>query len=92
MANIELSKLKILLLYDYFKNQMNAFDQSGTVSISELISYLKEKTGYEFERKSIYSDINKINDFINKTGKVVGSDYWIVSEGKKYRRNRYHVR
>jgi len=87
MSNIDLSKIKILLLYDYFKNQMNAFDQNGTVSISELITYLKEKTGYEFERKSIYSDINKINDFINKTGRVVGGDSWIVSEGKKYRRN-----
>lgn len=87
MANSDLSKLKILFMYDYFKTHVNAFDQDGTVSVNEIIGYLEEKTGYTFERKSIYADISKLNEYIGMTEKVVGEDGWITSEGRRYRRN-----
>ncbi len=86
MANSELSKLKILLIYDYFMKHLNAFDDSA-VSVTEIINYLEEKTGTTFERKSIYADISRINEFVNKVGKLKSGDAWISTEGKKYRRN-----
>lgn len=86
MANSELSKLKILFMYDYFMKHLNAFDDSS-VTVNDIISYLEDKTGVTFERKSIYADISRINEFINKTGRVKGGDAWISTEGKKYRRN-----
>ena len=85
MANSELSKLKILFIYDYFKNQVNSEGGNESVSVSELIGYLEDKTGTVFERKSIYADINKINEYVQKSGKTT-DDAWIYTEGKKYRR------
>ena len=86
MANSELSKLKILFIYDYFKNQVSAEGGKEAVSVSELISYLEENTGTTFERKSIYADISKINEYVQKSGQTNDSD-WIYTEGKKYRRS-----
>ena len=86
MANSELSKLKILFIYDYFKNQVSAEGGKEAVSVSELISYLEEVTGTTFERKSIYADISKINEYVQKSGQTKDSE-WIFSEGKKYKRN-----
>jgi hypothetical protein len=86
MANSELSKLKILFIYDYFKNQVSAEGGKEAVSVSELISYLEENTGTTFERKSIYADISKINEYVQKSGQTNDSD-WIYTEGKKYRKN-----
>jgi hypothetical protein len=85
MANSELSKLKILFIYDYFKNQISSSGGKESVSVSELISYLEEKTGTTFERKSIYADINKINEYVQKSGQTT-DDAWIFTEGKKYKR------
>ena len=87
MANSELSKLKILFMYDYFRNQVNPFDENEAVSVSDIISYLETMTGNTFERKSIYADISKINEYVNMAAKVKGSDSWITSEGRKYKRN-----
>ena len=86
MANSELSKLKILFIYDYFKNRVSAEGGKETVSVGELISYLEKKTGTTFERKSIYADISKINEYVQKSGMTNDSN-WIYTEGKKYRRN-----
>ena len=86
MANSELSKLKILFIYDYFKNQVSAGGDKEAVSVSELISYLADKTGTVFERKSIYADISKINEYVQKSGQTSDAD-WIYSEGKKYKRS-----
>lgn len=86
MANSELSKLKVLFMYDFFKTQLNAYNHDS-VTVNDLIGYLEDKTGYTFERKSIYSDISRINEYVEKTETVIGSDSWITSEGKKYRRN-----
>ena len=88
MANSELSKLKILYLYDYFKNNLNAYYSNSAASVGDIIAYLEEKTGYTFERKSIYADISKINEYVGKTQKIKGSE-WIYSEGKKYRRAQF---
>ncbi|MBQ6016901.1 MAG: WYL domain-containing protein [Clostridiales bacterium] len=85
MANSELSKLKILFIYDYFKNQVSAEGGKETVSVSELITYLEQKTGTTFERKSIYADISKINEYVQKSGMTKDAN-WIYTEGKKYRR------
>ena len=85
MANSELSKLKILFIYDYFKNQVSAEGGKETVSVGELIAYLEKKTGTTFERKSIYADISKINEYVQKSGMTKDSN-WTYTEGKKYRR------
>lgn len=87
MANSELSKLKILFMYDYFMKHLNAFDENSSVTVNDIISYLEDKTGTTFERKSIYADISRINEFVNKIGKVKHGDAWISTEGKKYKRN-----
>jgi len=86
MANSELSKLKILFIYDYFKNQLSFAGGKETVSVSELIAYLETKTGTTFERKSIYADIEKINEYVRMSGQT-GDTNWIYSEGKKYKRS-----
>ena len=86
MANSELSKLKILFMYDYFMKHLNAFDDSS-VTVNDIIGYLEEKTGVTFERKSIYADISRINEFINRIDSVKFGDSWITTEGKKYKRN-----
>jgi len=85
MANSELSKLKILFIYDYFKNKVSPSGGKESVSVSELIGYLEDKTGTTFERKSIYADISKINEYVHKSGQTKDTD-WIYSEGKKYKR------
>lgn len=87
MSNSELSKLKILFMYDFFRTQVNAFDDGSSVSVNDIIGYLEEKTGYTFERKSIYADISKLNEYISITNHVKGADSWITSEGRKYKRN-----
>ncbi len=86
MANSELSKLKILYLYDYFKHNMSSFDDEG-VTVSELIEYLQQKLNNTFERKSIYADISKINEYVSRTQKVKSGSAWIYVEGKKYRKS-----
>lgn len=85
MANSELSKLKILFIYDYFKTQVSSSGGREAVSVSDLISYLEQETGTTFERKSIYADINKINEYVQKSGQTK-DDNWIFCEGKKYKR------
>ena len=79
MANSELSKLKILFMYEYFMKNLNAFDDSA-VTVNDIIGYLEDKTGTTFERKSIYADISRINEFVNKIGKVKSGDAWIRQE------------
>lgn len=87
MANSELSKIKILYIYEYFLRHVSAFDENSGVTLADLVGYLEEKTGYKFERKSIYSDISKINEYMSANHKIVGSDSWIYTEGKKYRKS-----
>ena len=87
MANSELSKLKILFIYDYFIRELDAFDDNNGVTVNELITYLEEKLGYVFERKSIYADISRINEYVSKTRGLSGSESWITVEGKKYHKN-----
>ena len=86
MANSELSKLKILFIYDYFKRKVSASGGKESVSVSELIAYLEEMTGTTFERKSIYADIDKINEYVKMSGQTNDAG-WIYTEGKKYRRS-----
>lgn len=86
MANSELSKLKILFIYDYFRNHVSVSGENSAVSASDLIAYLENKTGNTFERKSIYADINKINEYVYSSG-LTDDPEWIYSDAKKYRRN-----
>ena len=79
MANSELSKLKILFMYDFFMKHLNAFDENSAVTVNDIIGYLEEKTGTTFERKSIYADISRINEFIDMTDKVLAGDGWITT-------------
>ena len=86
MANSELSKIKILFIYDYFKSRISSSGGKEAVSVSELIAYLEENTGTTFERKSIYADIDKINEYVRLSGQTKDTD-WIYTEGKKYKRS-----
>ena len=84
MANSELSKLKILFIYDYFRNHVSVSGENSAVSASDLIAYLENKTGNTFERKSIYADINKINEYVYSSG-LTDDPEWIYSDAKKRR-------
>ena len=48
MANSELSKLKILYIYEYFLKEINAFDDNSGVTIAELTCYLENELNYTF--------------------------------------------
>lgn len=87
MANSELSKLKILYIYEYFLKEISAFDENSGVTIAELTGYLEKELNYTFERKSIYSDISKINQYVGLRHKIKGGDAWIYLDGKKYKKN-----
>lgn len=84
MANSEKSKLKVLLLYDYFLKNVNAYSESSSVSMSDIQSYLSNRTGIEFERKSIYADIKRLNEFAVEVGLVPPGEEWIYLNGRKY--------
>lgn len=86
MANNEKSKLKTLLIYDYFLRNASPCVEKE-IQISDIIRYLNQYTDTTFERKSVYADINRVNEFMRISGKTKGeSDNWIYVEGKKYRR------
>ncbi|MCR4688133.1 MAG: WYL domain-containing protein [Saccharofermentans sp.] len=88
MSNTFNSKIKILYLYDYFMHKLNAFSEEGSnVSMGELLDYLKSEMDSDFERKSMYADISKINEYVSATHKVMGADSWITLEGRKYHKN-----
>ncbi|MCQ2515584.1 MAG: WYL domain-containing protein [Saccharofermentans sp.] len=86
MANTENAKLKLLLIYDYFLNHASSDNNDDGVSMQEILSFLNEKTGTDFERKSIYSDIDRVNDFARKVGMVGPTEDWIELVGKRYMR------
>ena len=48
MANSELSKLKILFIYDYFMRHVSAFDEESGITIADLIKLLEDKLEYKF--------------------------------------------
>lgn len=88
MGNSENAKLKTLILYDYFRKHVNAFDENKPgVKLSEITDYLIAVTGDKFERKSVYSDIKKLNEFMAATGEVKGNGDWIYREGNYYCRS-----
>jgi len=82
MANSPLSKLKILYMYDFFIHEMDPSDEKG-VTLAEIIDMLYKKTGEVFERKSIYSDISKINEYVTAS-KGYGKGDFIYHDGKRY--------
>lgn len=86
MANSENSKLKLLLIYEYFLNHVSSEATDDGASMQDILSYLSEKTDTEFERKSIYSDIDRINVFARKTNMVEPTEDWIELDGKRYKR------
>ena len=82
MANSKLSKQKILYIYDYFMHEMD-FSSGEGITMQDIIDMLYRETGEVFERKSIYSDISKINEYV---ADVYGNDKgdFIYNDGKKY--------
>ncbi len=86
MANTEKSKLKTLLLYDYFLKNINAYDENSSVSLPDIQNYLLNVTGVEFERKSIYADIKRLNEFAVEVGLVKPGEEWIYLNSRKYTR------
>ena len=86
MANSEKSKLKILLLYDYFLRHVHAYDEESGVQMTDIQAYLQRVTGTEFERKSVYADIKRLNEFVEAAGLVPAGHEWITLNGRKYTR------
>ena len=82
MANSEKSKLKILFLYDFFMRRF--IPDVTSVSMAELLDILEKELGERFERKSVYADIAKLNDFMRECGKTK-KDEWIYTEKKRYK-------
>lgn len=76
MAKSEKQKLKLLALADIFKE--NADDENG-ITMSQIISEL-EARGISAERKSIYSDIQLLNDYGYEIegNKVQGKFYYYL--------------
>ncbi len=59
MANSEKSKIKILLLYEFFiKKGNDSYEDSGA-TMAQILAYLEETSGTKFDRKSIRADIAK---------------------------------
>ena len=87
MANSENAKIKTLILYDYFLRYANAYDDSVVIRMADIINHLKNVTGDEFERKSIYADIKKLNEYVEKMGLVEPGSEWISLEGNNYVRS-----
>ena len=87
MANSEMAKIKLLLIYDFFMKKVSAYDSSSDVTVGGIIDYLKTLTGETFERKSIYNDIKRINEFMVRVGQVEpGKEFIYMSGGKTYSR------
>lgn len=82
MANNELQKMKTLLLYDFFLKEVSPTSDVG-VTMQGILEYLHDVTGFRFERKSIASDIKRINEYISTMYKV---DEWIYLQGRVYLR------
>ncbi|MCQ2529421.1 MAG: WYL domain-containing protein [Saccharofermentans sp.] len=88
MANSEKSKIKTLLVYDYFLRNSDALADDSNITMPDIIEYLTEITQTEFERKSVYSDIKHINDFMKTTGLLKDpTQDWIIRDGKRYKRD-----
>ncbi|MCR5060957.1 MAG: hypothetical protein K6A80_08020 [Saccharofermentans sp.] len=85
MSNSEHSKQKILLIYEYFLHNVDPGKDIG-VSVSELIDMLEDRLGERFERKSIYADIKKINEFASAAGVTGPAEDLIFFDGRKYNR------
>ena len=86
MPNTEYSKLKLLYLYYYFRKFVKAEPPEDGTTMAEMMAYLNEMTGSDFERKSIYSDITKINEFARQVGICDSTENWIELDGKTYKR------
>lgn len=88
MANSENSKVKIILLYEYFLKHISPYDEgvASKTNMNEIKNYLYDILGEEFDRKSIYADIRKINSYMESMKLVKDGEDWIYSEGKSYRR------
>ena len=82
MANKESSKLKLLYLYEYFMKEVDP-DGPGVV-MSDMVSMLEARTGETFDRKSIYADIDRLNEFARLVGSVKNNDEFITHQGKRY--------
>lgn len=77
MAKCENQKLKLLLLKDYLEQNT---DEQHPATMAELLAYLSEN-GISAERKSIYSDLQALEDYgmdlIHTGGKKAG--YYLAS-------------
>lgn len=89
MANNNLQKQKILLIFEYFLKYVSPNDSLG-VTMKDINAFLAAHTNsVGFERKSISSDISRVNEFVSEMFGVkhIGEDdSWIYCEGKRYKR------
>ena len=80
MANNNLQKQKILLIFEYFLKYVSPNDSLG-VTMKDINAFLAAHTNsVGFERKSISSDISRVNEFVSEMFGVkhIGEDdSWI---------------
>lgn len=63
MAGNKLAKHKTLAVYDYFLKKVSGANQNHPATVEEIRDELHEVFGDSFERKSIYNDIDTINEY-----------------------------
>ena len=86
MANTETSKLKLLCLYYYFRKYVKADPPDDGTTMQEMKDYLYDLTGCPAERKSIYADIKRLNEFVRMMGLTDAQYDWIELDGQTYKR------
>ena len=86
MAGHSQSKMKSLAVYDYLVKYASIDPETSPVTMSSIIEYVSQVTGETFDRKSIYSDITNINDYVLKIdGDMVNEDAaWIKNTNGRY--------
>lgn len=86
MAGKQYGKHKTLAIYDFFRSKVSVDDKDNGTTVEDIRKYLDDLFDDEFERKSIYADIDVINQYrmmINPSDKE-----WIEHKGKNaYVRN-----
>lgn len=86
MAGKAYGKHKTLAIYDFFRNKVGTDDKVNGATLDDIRNHLIEVFDDDFERKSIYADIDTINEYRALIGQT--SKKWIDRKGKgSYIRN-----
>lgn len=87
MANNYNSKLRLLLVYDYFLKHVSP-SSIEYPKLGDVTGFVGKYLRGEFDRKTYYDDFNAVNDYVALIGNKPQKDEdWIMTEGHKYFRS-----